>query len=113
MVCCSTAASSLSRWGRLPVRSSCSMTATTISSLMPCVSILKPVASLGEGGGVVSAMRPPAGAAAFLRLIGMALEAAGDDFGLEGDELERLHFFGGRLVVGGGRRRHCGGCGGR
>lgn len=53
-----TVASSLSRWGRLPVFSSCSMTPTTISSSMPCVSTFAcPDSPPGDGGGV-SATRP-------------------------------------------------------
>lgn len=58
MVGDSTSASSLSRWGRFPVFSSCWMTPTTISSSMPCVSTLACAESPpGEGGGV-SASRP-------------------------------------------------------
>jgi len=54
----STMASSLSRWGRLPVFSSCSITPTTISSSMPCVStFVCPDSPPGDGGGV-SAARP-------------------------------------------------------
>lgn len=48
-----TVANSLIRCGRLPVFSSCSMTAITISSLIPSVSILmSKCESPGEGGGV-------------------------------------------------------------
>lgn len=53
----STAASSFSRCGRFPVFSSCSMTPTTMSSSIPCVSILKPLVAPGEGGGVCCATR--------------------------------------------------------
>ena len=50
-----TAANSFTRWGRLPVFSSWSMTATTISSLMPSVSIFGATPpSKGDGGGVCS-----------------------------------------------------------
>lgn len=50
-----TVANSLMRCGRLPVFSSCSMTAITMSSLMPSVSILvSKCESPGEGGGVCS-----------------------------------------------------------
>ena len=48
-----TAASSLRRWGRLPVFSSCSITPTTIVSSMPWVStFVWPDTPPGEGGGV-------------------------------------------------------------
>lgn len=43
--------------GRLPVFSSCSMTATTTSSLMPSVSIFGPSSGPGDGGGVCCAAR--------------------------------------------------------
>ena len=49
-----TVESSLIRWGRLPVFSSCSMTPTTMSSLMPSMSILASFIAPGEGGGVCS-----------------------------------------------------------
>ena len=49
-----TVASSLIMCGRLPVFSSCSMTPTTISSLMPCVSYLLYVDGSGDAGGVSS-----------------------------------------------------------
>jgi hypothetical protein len=53
-----TRASSFSRWGRLPVFWSCSITPTTISSSIPWVSILVvPDSPPGDGGGV-SATRP-------------------------------------------------------
>ena len=48
----STAASSLIRCGRFPVFSSCSITPTTITSLIPSVSILGSFSGPGEGGGV-------------------------------------------------------------
>jgi len=49
-----TVASSLIKWGRFPVFSSCSITPTTMSSLMPSVSTLPSAAGPGEGGGVFS-----------------------------------------------------------
>jgi hypothetical protein len=53
-----TSASSLSKWGRLPVFSSCSITPTTISSSMPWVSTFAdPDSPPGDGGGV-STTRP-------------------------------------------------------
>jgi len=49
----STVASSLMRWGLLPVFSSCSMTEITTSSLMPSRSIFRyATTSPGDGGGV-------------------------------------------------------------
>src|SRR2546423_11089301 len=51
-----TVANSLMRCGRFPVFSSCSMTAITISSLIPSVSIFGTSGtSPGDGGGVCSA----------------------------------------------------------
>ena len=54
------AASSLTKCGRLPVFSNCSITPTTMSSLIPSVSILGATRSAGDGGGVCSmvARRP-------------------------------------------------------
>ena len=49
-----TVESSLIKCGLLPVFSSCSITPTTISSLMPSVSTLLSVGARGEGGGVSS-----------------------------------------------------------
>lgn len=49
-----TAASSLIKCGRFPVFSSCSMTPTTMSSLIPSVSTLLTEVAPGEGGGVFS-----------------------------------------------------------
>ena len=49
-----TVESSLIRWGRLPVFSSCSMTPITMSSVSPSMSILILLAAPGEGGGVCS-----------------------------------------------------------
>lgn len=49
-----TVESSLIKCGLLPVFSSCSITPTTISSLMPSVSTLLSVDARGEGGGVCS-----------------------------------------------------------
>jgi hypothetical protein len=101
----STRASSLSRCGRLPVFSSCSITPTTISSSMPCVSILAcPDSPPGDGGGV-SATRPA--------LLGRcsskrSVEGLGGD-AMDEVELEcvRLTFFAGcwwaSLVEGGER----------
>ena len=58
MVGDSTVASSLSRWGRLPVFWSCSITPTTMMSSMPWVStFVCPDSPPGDGGGV-SATRP-------------------------------------------------------
>ena len=56
----STMASSLIKCGRFPVFSSCSITPTTISSLIPSVSTLLRVdGPPGDGGGVCSyAARP-------------------------------------------------------
>lgn len=54
----STAASSLMRCGLFPVDSSCCRTPTTISSLMPSVSILVFLELPGEGGGVCWAPGP-------------------------------------------------------
>lgn len=104
MVGDSTRASSFSRWGRLPVFSSCSITPTTISSSMPWVSTLVcPDSPPGEGGGV-SATRP--------ELFGResskrsAIERCGD--AMDDVELEwvRLTFFAGCCVslVEGGER---------
>lgn len=54
-----TVASSLIKCGLFPVFSSCSITPTTISSLMPSVSTLLSVDARGDGGGVCSyATRP-------------------------------------------------------
>lgn len=49
-----TVESSLIRWGRLPVFSSCSMTPMTMSSLIPLMSILVLSVAPGDGGGVCS-----------------------------------------------------------
>jgi hypothetical protein len=58
IVDCKTWASSLSRCGRLPVFSSCSITATTIVSSMPSVSTFVCAACPpGDGGGVCAAAR--------------------------------------------------------
>lgn len=54
-----TVASSRSRCGRLPVFSSCSITATTMVSSMPSVSTLVSAnIPPGDGGGVCAATRP-------------------------------------------------------
>lgn len=100
IVCCKMAASSLSKCGLLPVFSSCSMTPTTISSLMPSVSILKAPPS---GGGVAST--PAATRAGFcdwsclLKTGGDALEAdveeAGDRGSSMDDECDLLIFLDG------------------
>ena len=49
-----TVESSLIKCGLFPVFSSCSMTPTTISSLIPSMSTLVSVEARGEGGGVFS-----------------------------------------------------------
>ena len=49
-----TIASSLIKCGLFPVFSNCSITPTTISSLIPSVSTLRSVYAPGEGGGVFS-----------------------------------------------------------
>ena len=49
-----TIANSLIKCGLFPVFSNCSITPTTISSLIPSVSTLRSVYAPGEGGGVFS-----------------------------------------------------------
>jgi hypothetical protein len=96
-------ASSFSRWGRLPVFSSCSMTPTTISSSMPCVStFVCPDSPPGDGGGV-SATRP----ALFGRCSSKrnVMVRGGDVQDVSEFECVRLTFFAGwaSLVEGGER----------
>jgi hypothetical protein len=62
---------------------------------MPCVSILKPVESLGDGGGVVSAMRPPLEWSSRFILGTANFGTLEDGDELELEESERLIFFAG------------------
>ena len=91
------AASSFSRCGRLPVFSSCSITATTISSFMPSVSIFTVVGSRGDGGGVVSGRRLAVGRGSCLIFGDKDFEVAVGEAGADGadDKLSRFSFFGG------------------
>lgn len=78
-----TAANSLSRWGRLPVFSSCSITPTTIVSSMPWVStFVWPDSPPGDGGGV-SATRPEL----FGRSSKRSVEGRGGEAGVDEVEL--------------------------
>jgi hypothetical protein len=88
------AASSLSRCGRFPVFSSCSMTPTTMSSSMPWVSTLaRSGTPPGEGGGV-STVRPAllGRCSSRRRAVGRGGDARGEELELE-PEWERLSFF--------------------
>jgi len=89
----SIAASSLSRCGRFPVFSSCSITPTTISSLIPSVStFVCPDSPSGDGGGV-SATRP---AGFGCSLLNRKDEGRGGVVGVETFEVaecDRLTFF--------------------
>lgn len=89
----STAANSLSKWGRFPVFSSCSMTPTTIVSSMPCVStFVCPDSPPGDGGGVST--RPELLGRSSKRIV----EGRGGLFGgetVEDIECVRLTFFAG------------------
>src|SRR5262245_52056101 len=86
-----TVASSLSRWGRLPVFSSCSMTPTTIVSSMPWVSTFVCLDSPPGDGGGVSATRPWL----FGRSSKRSVAGRGGEAGVEAEELEcdRFCFF--------------------
>ena len=66
------AESSLTRCGLLPVLSSCCIAPTTISSLMPSISILLSPSLIGDGGGDNAAAR--FGFSSFMR---MAVERGG------------------------------------
>jgi len=72
MFVASIAESSLTKWGLLPVLSSCWIAPTTISSLMPSMSILLSPSLSGDGGGDNAAAR--LGFCSFMR---MAVERGG------------------------------------
>lgn len=95
-----TAANSLIRCGLLPVLSSCSMTPTTISSLIPCVSTLLLLECDGEGGGVSSYAALPLLFGLSAKETTFVVDEAVDDRGRDGevgevefDVCDRLIFF--------------------
>ena len=94
-VCCRIAASSFNKCGRFPVFSSCSITATTISSFMPSVSIFTAVGSRGDGGGVVSGSRLAVGRGSCLMFGDKDFKGAVGEAGVEDDKLSRFNFFDG------------------
>ena len=84
-----TVESSLIKCGLLPVFSSCSITPTTISSLMPSVSTLLSVEARGEGGGVFSYATRPLLLGRSANDTALVEFEVAEDFGLDGDMGER------------------------
>lgn len=79
-----TVESSLIKCGLFPVFSSCSITPTTISSLMPSVSTLLSVEARGEGGGVCSYATRPLLLGRSAKDTALVEFEVADDFGLDG-----------------------------
>ena len=77
--------SSLIKCGLFPVFSSCSITPTTISSLIPSVSTLLSVDARGEGGGVFSYVTRPLLFGRSAKDTTLAECEVAEGFGLDGD----------------------------
>jgi len=98
-LCCRIVASSFNKCGRFPVFSSCSITATTISSFILSVSIFIAVGSRSDGGGVVSRRRLAVGKGSCLIFGDKDFKGAVGEAGVEreGNKPSHLNFFGREL----------------
>ena len=95
-----TVESSLIKCGLFPVFSSCSITPTTMSSLIPSVLTFLSVEARGDGGGVCSYTARPLLRGRSAKDTALTGFEVADDFGLAGDvgegeleECDRLIFF--------------------